>query len=87
MRYSTPVAPDERRLGNWEREHGQAVDECVIGIGDEPGQGAAHRLMRGFEDIEPVHFLRLDHGHRPLNVHPGGQLREKALALAGGELF
>ena len=82
-----PVAADERGLRHGEGEHGQAVDQGVIGCEDQRGESAAHRFVRGVEDVQPVDFLGLDHSESPADFAVAGDLGVKPFAGSLGKFF
>ena len=81
------IAAHERRLGKRERAHGPAIDQYMARRHRERGRGAAHRLVRGAQDLEAVDLVVLDHGHGPHDALVGRDLGEKAVALPGRELL
>ena len=82
-----PVAADERGLRHGEGEHGQAVDQGVVRRGGQCGESAAHRLVGGAEDIQPVDFLGLDYRASPADFAVAGDLGVKPLTGSLGKFF
>ena len=75
------VAADERGLRDGKRAHRQAVDEHVIRRRGQRRHRAAHRFVRGAQDIQAVDLLDLDDRHRPGDFACAGEFRVKPLAL------
>ena len=48
------IAADQCRVLDWKWPHGQPVDERMIRGLSERGDGPAHGLMGGAQDIDPI---------------------------------
>ena len=81
------VAADEGGLRNGEGEYRQAVDQGVIRRDGQRGERAAHRFVRGSQDIEPVDFLGIDDRHRPADFTVAGKFREQPFAGSLRQFF
>lgn len=73
------VASHQSRLLNGKRVDGAAVDEDMPRLDRQRRYGAAHGFVRRTENIEPVHFFRVDDGNRPVKIPAGGQILVKLL--------
>ena len=81
------VSSDECGLRDGEGLHRASVDEHVQRLWAQQCDGAAHRLVRGAEDIDAVDFLAPDNRMRPVDVLPGRDFREQRLAGAFAQLL
>ena len=59
------VAVDDGGLWQGEGEYWQAVDENVIGLKSESGEGDSHRLVGGAENIDRIDLHGIDDADRP----------------------
>jgi hypothetical protein len=59
---------DNSRLGNWKRNHGQAINQHVVRRAGEGGNGRAHRSVRGAQNIDSVDLHGIDNADRPVEV-------------------
>ena len=64
-REAEAIAIDDRRLGKGERKNGKTIDKHMIGPEIERGDGRAHGLVGGAEDIDRVNFKRIDDSDGP----------------------
>jgi hypothetical protein len=59
------IAIDNRRLGQWEWNHRQTIDQDVVRRFEQGFDGQAHRTVARAEDIDPVDLNRIDNANRP----------------------
>ena len=59
------IAIDDRRLRQWKRKHRQAVDEDVLRLKGEAGDGDSHRLVGRAQDVDRIDLDRVDNADRP----------------------
>jgi hypothetical protein len=81
------IAIDNSGLGNWKRNHGQAINQHVLGRAGERCDGLAHRSVRGPQNINAVDFLGIDNTNRPTEVGVRDQLVINFFAQVRRELF
>lgn len=81
------VATDQGGLDNRERMDGQAVNEDVVRNGSQRGDSAAHGLVRGAQDIDPVDLFHFNRGDRPLHPGVGHEIGVDPFALQLRELL
>lgn len=74
-------------MGKWKIADGQAVDQAVVGAGDEGFRGPAHRQVGGPQDVEPVDFPAVRSGDSPDYFRVSGELIVKKIAFPGGDFF
>ena len=48
------IAVDDGRLRQREREYRQAIDQDVLGLNGEAGNGCAHRLVGRAQDVDRI---------------------------------
>ncbi len=78
---AAPIAADECGLRKGKGEHRPPVDQDVIWCERERSHGAAHRLMGGAEDVQPVDLRVLHDGQRPADGLVADEFLEEPLAL------
>ena len=66
-REAIAIAVDDGRLGQGEGKNGEAVDENVLRLKGEPGNGRAHRLVGGAQNVDGVDLDRVDNPNGPCN--------------------
>jgi hypothetical protein len=59
------IAIDDRRLRQRKRKNREAVDENVLRLKGEGGDGSAHRLVGRAQDVDRVDLDRIDDPHSP----------------------
>ena len=81
------VATDEGGLLDRKWAHGEAINEHMLRLRSELRDGAAHRLVRRAEDVQPIDLVALDDRVRPADVAARRDFRENRIAPALGELL
>jgi hypothetical protein len=81
------IAADQRGLWEGEWQHGQAVDQGMVGRERKRGDGAAHCFVARAQNVQAVDFLSLDYGRGPSDLAVGGDFRKKLLTLSRGQLL
>jgi hypothetical protein len=81
------IAVDDRGLGQRKGKHRQAVDENVLRLKGESGDGRAHRLVGRAQDVDRVDLDRIDDTDRPCDSRVGDEFAIDFLALLRQELF
>lgn len=84
---AAPVTADERGLRDGKGEHRPPVDQDVIRRERQRGHGAAHRLVGGAQDVQPVDFRVLHDGQRPADCSVADEFLEEPLALLRRQLL
>ena len=59
------IAIDDGGLRKRKWNHGEAIDQYVIGRDRERGNGGAHRFMRRAQNIDPINLDGIDNSDRP----------------------
>jgi hypothetical protein len=59
---------DNRGLGNWKRNNGQAIDQNMVRRAGERCDGLAHRFVRCAQNVDPVDFHGIDNADRPAQI-------------------
>jgi hypothetical protein len=73
-RQTDAVAVNDRRLRKWKRKHRQTVNEDMLRRRGDCGDGRAHRLVRGAENVDPVDFGMIDYPDRPDHIAVGRKI-------------
>jgi hypothetical protein len=81
------IAVDNRGLGNWKGNNGQAIDQNVVGRAGEPCKGLAHRSVRRAQNIDAVDFHGIDNTDRPSEVRIRDQVVVNFFAQVRCKLF
>ena len=64
-REAVAIAVDDRRLRERKWKHRQAVDEDVLRLKGEAGDGDSHRLVGRAQDVDRIDLDRVDNADRP----------------------
>ena len=59
------IAIDDGGLRKRKWNHGEAIDQYVIGRDRERGNGGAHRFVRRAQNIDPINLDGIDNSDRP----------------------
>jgi len=59
------IAIDNCRLGQWEWNHRQTIDQDVVRRFEQGIDGEAHCTVARAEDIDPINLNRIDNANRP----------------------
>lgn len=59
------IAIDDRRLRKREGEHGQAINERVIGLRAERGNGSTHRFVGRAQNVDFINLRGIDNADGP----------------------
>ena len=81
------VALHQGRVRNWKWAHRQSIDQGVIRSRRESHDCAAHRLVRGAQDIDAVNLIYLNNTNRPRYINPSRELGIDLLAHFRGCLL
>ena len=81
------VALDDGIMRQRETSHRQAINQAMIGAGNERFHRAAHRQMGGAQDVEAVDFLTVRSGHGPADVWMFRDPQIKFLTTRGADFF
>ncbi len=68
------IAIDDGGLRKRKWNHGQAIDQYVIGWDRERGNGGAHRFVRRAQNIDPINLDGIDNSNRPTQVGISDQI-------------
>jgi hypothetical protein len=81
------IAIDNGGLRHGKGEHGQAVDENVVGLESEGSKRDAHRLVSRAKNIDRVDLHRIDNADRPGDGVVTDEIVVNFLPLFRQELF
>jgi len=81
------VAVDDGGLGQGKGKHRQPVDENVLGLNGEAGEGRAHGLVGRPQDVDHVDLDRIDDSDRPRDGIVRDEVVINFFALLRQELF
>jgi len=81
------VSADQRGVRNREGANGQSVDQGVDGGGGKRGDGLAHGLVGGSENVQPVDNLGLNDGDGPDDARRAGEALVVGVASPGAQTF
>ena len=86
-RVTEGIALDHGRLGTGEPWDREAVDQDVLGGGNQGVERAAHGFVGGAEDVDGIDGGGVEAGDLELHLGVAGEFREELLASGGCELF
>jgi hypothetical protein len=81
------IAIDNGGLGNWKGNHGQAINQHVLGRAGERCNGLPHRSVRGPQNIDPVDLHGIDNTNCPTEIGIGDQVVVNFFTHVRRELF
>ena len=81
------IAIDDGGLRKRKWNHGQAIDQYVIGRNRERGNGGAHRFVCGAQNIDPINLDGIDNANRPAQFGISNQVVINFFAYFWRELF
>jgi len=81
------IAIDDSRLRQREGQHRQAVDQDMLGLNGETGQGESHRLVGCPQNIDRVDLDGIDDADGPANRVVGGDVSINLLPFLRQQLF
>ena len=81
------IAVDDGGLGQGKRKHWQAVDENVLWLNGETGDGSSHRLVGRAQNINRVDLDRVDDSDGPPNGVVRDEIAENFFAFFREQLF
>jgi hypothetical protein len=81
------IAIDDRGLGEGKGKDRQAVDENVLRLKGEGGDGRPHRLVGRAQDIDRVDLDRINDPYRPCDSRVGDEFAIDFFALLRQKLF
>jgi hypothetical protein len=86
-REAVAIAVDDRGLREREREHRQTVDEDVLRLRGEAGEGGVHRLVGRAQNVDRVDFDGIDDADRPRDRGVRQEIAVNFLALLRQQLL
>jgi hypothetical protein len=78
--HADAIAIDDRRLRKRKRDHGQPIDQDVVGRLDQCFDRETHRAMARTQDVDPINFDRINNANSPSDLGISGQFAIDFLA-------
>jgi hypothetical protein len=86
-RKAEAIAIDNGGLRQGKRDHGQPVDEDMLGRVGKRFEGEPHGPVCGAQDIDPIDLQVINHSHGPDDLDIADQFAVNFFALFGRELL